>query len=1133
MSDQRAIRLFLSSTFRDFGEERDLLVKRVFPALRAKLKDRFVELVDVDLRWGITVVEAERGEVLPICLAEIDRSRPYFIGMLGERYGWIPPHEGYAPDLLERQPWLKTHQGGKSVTELEILYGVLKNKRMKTRAFFYFRSPAYARAKGGHYVPDTSEDRKRQLDLKRRIKDSGYSVTGYRDPEALAKRMERDLWKLLDAEFPASEVPDAFERERLRHEAYATPRRRLYLGGERYQTALEKLLDTEIPRIVIEGASGGGKSALLANFFEAYRKRYRRHLVHEHYLGASADAANPHALVRRFIEFIQSCTDCREDIPSDPQKLMDSLPMWLATASAWARKRDTRFIFVLDSLNSLTDQQDLRWWPAFLPQCISVVISCLPGPVYDALKGKAEPMLGQDKPPTWQTVTVRPLTKPQSATLLNTYLARFNKKLPQQMVKQVQSHALSTNPLFLRTLAEELRLFGVHENLQNKLDHYLSSETIDDLFERVLERVETDFDSKLVRYALTSLWASRSGLTEAELMLILGRYRTGNANLDDSDGVLAEPMSLPHAIWAPIRIALDDMLIEMNGRVIFSHDYVRLAIKDRYLPNTDLQREAHTALGKWFSKQAPSPRRAEEEPYQWRKAALWRNLYSCLTDAANFESFILQRGCPEVFSYWLDWEKATNRPMEMALEEAWRGWALQTSSYETAKAGLLVQKLLMYAGRYVVFAEQVGTLAVNILERLPGHHADAVEAISNLAKLHHFRAEHEKALQLARRAVREAVNESAESISCWVNFADICLALDRHADAEAAYENAVAAAETSLGKNSPEANFSRLSQAWLFYALGDYGKSERSFRVAYDSLATSLGPCDPRTSQAANNLALLNFNLCRFDEAERLAKLALINDTALFGNEHWSPSLFALNLSWVMHARGATVRASALLKTAIVGLERDLGGSHPAWALAKSTQGWYLQVAGEFEASRSSYEAAMKTLITSVGTGHADLLVPIEGLGWLSLRQGDSVTAGKHFESANALVLSNYGERHPSGCLPSCGLALVALAEGNGDDALALASQAAIVAEQAFGTDHLDTAQIYTCLAAVLAWSGHAREAVEKLSMAFHGRSKVLPMTHIDLGRAARNLEYVKCGADAKFLECSFDARRFTGSSIV
>ena len=163
MRTSRTIRLFLSSTFRDFGEERDLLVKRVFPALRARLKDRFVELVDVDLRWGITVEEAERGEVLPICLTEIDRARPYFIGMLGERYGWIPPPDRFAPDLLERQPWLKTHHAGKSVTELEILHGVLNNRRMKGRAFLYLRSPRYAHRMGGDYLP-SAEDGTRQTE---------------------------------------------------------------------------------------------------------------------------------------------------------------------------------------------------------------------------------------------------------------------------------------------------------------------------------------------------------------------------------------------------------------------------------------------------------------------------------------------------------------------------------------------------------------------------------------------------------------------------------------------------------------------------------------------------------------------------------------------------------------------------------------------------------------------------------------------------------------------------------------------------------------------------------------------------------------------------------------------------------
>ena len=152
-SPSRVARIFISSTFRDFSEERDLLVNKVFPALRSQLKERYVELVDVDLRWGITVEQAERGEVLPICLAEIDRARPFFVGMLGARYGWVPDDDIFVQDLVEKHPWLAEHRGGKSVTELEIMHGVLNNPEMAGRAFFYFRAAEYADAKGVDYQP--------------------------------------------------------------------------------------------------------------------------------------------------------------------------------------------------------------------------------------------------------------------------------------------------------------------------------------------------------------------------------------------------------------------------------------------------------------------------------------------------------------------------------------------------------------------------------------------------------------------------------------------------------------------------------------------------------------------------------------------------------------------------------------------------------------------------------------------------------------------------------------------------------------------------------------------------------------------------------------------------------------------
>ena len=57
--------------------------------------------------------------------------------------------------IVERQPWIDGHRGGKSVTELEIFDGVLNNPKMAGRALFYFRSSDYAKKKGGVYPPES------------------------------------------------------------------------------------------------------------------------------------------------------------------------------------------------------------------------------------------------------------------------------------------------------------------------------------------------------------------------------------------------------------------------------------------------------------------------------------------------------------------------------------------------------------------------------------------------------------------------------------------------------------------------------------------------------------------------------------------------------------------------------------------------------------------------------------------------------------------------------------------------------------------------------------------------------------------------------------------------------------------
>jgi hypothetical protein len=543
-ASQRTVRVFVSSTFADLQLERELLVKRVFPFLRDRCETRGVALSEVDLRWGVTPDQAQNGKVLEVCLREIAACEPYFLAILGDRYGWVP--DQFDPGLLTRFRGL-SDLAGLSATAIEIRYRLLSSVGRRDRTAFYLRASTIAQ---------TLRDPRQEALREEVLNASGAIVRdGYTSLDELENMVVADLSAMIDADFPAPPSYDTFDSA-LRRQAFT-----LLLSRPKPAPSRDSIqvFDSGGPAIAVVGPQGSGKSTLVRHWLRQRQpKRGERVVLCIVGVTVPADLA----AVLRFL-----CAGVRFPARGELPYSLDALRLLFSQLLLEKAVGGENLVLVLDELDRLPAKDGgsaLTWLPDPLPTGMRVVVTASPGQASKQLALRQ-----------WPHIAAHPINDSEIANFASEYLSTYGKQLSEPQLESLTKAGPFTNPQFLVTVLEEIRGFGSFDRLDDELYRYAQCGGLHSLFEQVLARLERDFETAwpgLVGACLCPLALAREGLNEEEIRTIAGG---------------GEPVPMAH--WSPLRFALHSHLLEIDG--VFSICIASLAsvIRQRYLHSQNLE----------------------------------------------------------------------------------------------------------------------------------------------------------------------------------------------------------------------------------------------------------------------------------------------------------------------------------------------------------------------------------------------------------------------------------------------------------------------------------------------------------------------------------------------------------------
>ncbi|CAD5125807.1 DgyrCDS14011 [Dimorphilus gyrociliatus] len=691
-ADWKTVRIFVSSTFKDFHAEREILVKQVFPDLRQWCESRNLHLIDCDLRWGIPK-DSTTEETLRICLKEIDRCFetnvwPFFVNMTCERIGWIPEANIVPQYIRDTYDWIDDL----SVTEMEIIHAAYRIDN--PNALFMFRDadfikqlPADVRQEFTDIREESEADNQnfiqykiKSLRDKVKSKFNHESICTYKvdycgkDPETgklefsglenFAKQVFEFFKKKIANQYPPiSNVHlDPLTKKKQQHESFMKSRCEDVLGRDEILKQIENYLYKEGPDtpLLILGNAGSGKSSIMAKSVDQAIKhiasgQLKKHRgkdwnVFCHFVGAVPGSTDIDDILQRLIKEMTG-QEVRDNERSNIVQI---------TSSHLSNENTNPTLIIIDALNQLDEEDSAKyvtWLPAKLSPSIRIVLSM----IGDTAQGKT--LAAREPKP--KEILIQELDETARKEIVSTMLGKYNKRLDDEQMNYLLRKSSSHNPLWLSIACEELRVFGSFREISNKINTLANG--LLELEQQVLQRFEEENGGKLLVAAVCLIETSGMGLLEIELLSILSHDVFLEASLDKSEKECSEKKvnfseKLPAYRWAEVYRALRPFIRPFgdseDGRLDFYHRSLSKAVRKRYFykedgsENTDIFQWWHYVLTEYFKQTTNFHRQIEELPIHLIATKQTKHLEDFLSQWDVFEKLFDPLLSKKLLDYW-------------------------------------------------------------------------------------------------------------------------------------------------------------------------------------------------------------------------------------------------------------------------------------------------------------------------------------------------------------------------------------------------------------------------------------------------------------------------------------------------